>query len=205
MGRREDNKARRKQLIFRTALELFRTKGFAETTVEEIAEAADIAKGTFFNYFPTKEAVLLHLNEFQIARLHAAEESTPGFKRLSAREQIATIFKHLAAGISGQADLVRILIGQTLLHPPTLAKHSQTIGDNLDRMLAEIATRGQAQGEFRTDVCAAEIGQLLSRLYFLTILGWLSRPDDDLASLLIRNLDLLIEGLATERAREDLS
>ena len=43
------------------AMELFSCKGFDQTTVEEITRAADVGKGTFFNYFPTKEHVLGYL------------------------------------------------------------------------------------------------------------------------------------------------
>ncbi|PYP66429.1 MAG: hypothetical protein DMD36_17320 [Gemmatimonadetes bacterium] len=53
--------------MVQTALRLFKKRGFEATTVDEIAEQADVAKGTFFNYFPRKEAVFSHLAETWVA------------------------------------------------------------------------------------------------------------------------------------------
>jgi len=60
--------------LFRSALDLFARKGFANTTVEDITEAADVGKGTFFNYFPSKDHILLAFGEMQLAKLEAAIE-----------------------------------------------------------------------------------------------------------------------------------
>src|SRR5262250_3928372 len=73
-GRRERQSAERRERLFRAALDLFARKGFAETTVEDITNAADLGKGTFFNYFPSKEHILLAFGEMQLAKLKAAFE-----------------------------------------------------------------------------------------------------------------------------------
>src|SRR6185503_18865647 len=73
LSRRERKKEETRERIFKAACKLFRQKGFDATTIDEIAEKADIAKGTFFNYFPRKEAVLGYLSEMWIEE---AEEKT---------------------------------------------------------------------------------------------------------------------------------
>ncbi len=60
MGLRERKKQKTREAIQRAAMRLFVKQGYEETTVEEIAEVAEISPSTFFNYFPTKEDVVLY-------------------------------------------------------------------------------------------------------------------------------------------------
>lgn len=57
-GRRERNKLRVRNRIYDAALELFTRQGYDQTTVDEITEAADVARGTFFNHFQRKEDLI---------------------------------------------------------------------------------------------------------------------------------------------------
>jgi AcrR family transcriptional regulator len=58
-GLRERKKQKTRESIQRTALQLFERQGYEETTIDQIAAAAEISPSTFFNYFPTKEDVVL--------------------------------------------------------------------------------------------------------------------------------------------------
>src|SRR5580693_8731173 len=72
--RRQRRSAETRERLFRASLELFAKKGFTETTVEDITNAADVGKGTFFNYFPSKDHILLAFGEMQLAKLRLAVE-----------------------------------------------------------------------------------------------------------------------------------
>src|SRR6266404_3794625 len=60
-GRRQRRREETLQRILSEAVRLFEKQGYTSTTVEQITEAADVGKGTFFNYFPSKDHVLLAL------------------------------------------------------------------------------------------------------------------------------------------------
>jgi AcrR family transcriptional regulator len=59
LGLRERKKIRTRETLRREAFRLIEANGYAATTVEQIAEAAEVSPSTFFRYFPTKESVLL--------------------------------------------------------------------------------------------------------------------------------------------------
>src|SRR6476620_7632708 len=83
-SRRKRRSLEIRERLFRSALALFAKKGFAETTVEDITEAADVGKGTFFNYFPSKEHILTAFGEMQLAKLeHVVNEAQQSDRPMS--------------------------------------------------------------------------------------------------------------------------
>ena len=60
-----------RERLFRSALDLFAQRGFSDTTVEDITNAADLGKGTFFNYFPSKDHLLLAFADMQLTKLQS--------------------------------------------------------------------------------------------------------------------------------------
>src|SRR5215470_15076200 len=74
LDRRHRRKQETRRQIFQAAMNLFARKGIFGTTVEEITQAADVGKGTFFNYFPSKEAILSALAERQLGVINTAVE-----------------------------------------------------------------------------------------------------------------------------------
>jgi len=73
-GLRERKKAKTRAAIRREAMRLFREQGYEETTVEQIAEAAEVSPSTFFRYFPTKEDVVLQ-DDFDVVVVNSELES----------------------------------------------------------------------------------------------------------------------------------
>jgi AcrR family transcriptional regulator len=94
-GLRERKKAKTRAAIQEHALRLFRDQGYAETTVQEIAAAAEISPATFFRYFPTKEdtIVLDRLDPLMIElfRNQPAELSPTDALRASIRQSLDTL------------------------------------------------------------------------------------------------------------------
>lgn len=80
LGLRERKKARTRETIVRVALELFVKQGFSETTIRQIADAAEVAPRTVSAYFPVKEQLVFHDNAETMAGLRArlTEDRLPG-------------------------------------------------------------------------------------------------------------------------------
>ncbi|MER5648169.1 helix-turn-helix domain-containing protein [Streptosporangium sp. NPDC002524] len=78
-GLRERKKIRTRHALIAAALELFMEKGYEQTTVSEIATAADVSTRTFFSYFASKEDVIFHNSREGIERvLRVIAEPRPG-------------------------------------------------------------------------------------------------------------------------------
>ena len=111
VGLRERKKARTREALKESALELFTSQGFDGTTVEEIAEACEVSPRTFFRYFPTKEAVLFAdtdaRREALLAELAARPESEPPFVALrAAMRALALDYRHDRAALVTRSEVV---------------------------------------------------------------------------------------------------
>ena len=101
-GLRERKKQRTKAAIQREAMRLFRKRGYEETTIEQIAAAADISPSTFFNYFPTKEDVVIY-DEYD-PQIFAALGATPSGVPLS--KSMRDLLAKLGAMFDADRDII---------------------------------------------------------------------------------------------------
>ena len=115
LSRRERKKEETRHRIFHAAIDLFREKGFEQTTVDDITEKADVAKGTFFNYFPRKDAVLAYLSE---ERLLAIEENAGALlaEARPAREKLLDLYSTAASAYEEDRELSRYVLIELMVH-----------------------------------------------------------------------------------------
>ncbi len=118
VSRRERKKEATKERIFKAAFALFKQQGVDATTVEEICEKADVAKGTFFNYFPHKEAVFGYLGEDWFAQ---AEEGSAAILAKPGRvgPQLIAMFSELAAFYEEEPALARYVMDEWMRNQHT--------------------------------------------------------------------------------------
>src|SRR4029077_11413058 len=109
LSRRERKKEETKERIFGAAFTLFKQRGVEETTIDEICEKADVAKGTFFNYFPHKEAVFGYLAEDWFAQAEA-EPAAILARQGRVGPQLIAMFSELAAFYEEEPALARYVL-----------------------------------------------------------------------------------------------
>jgi len=109
---RAERKQEMQERIFRTALALFRAEGYERVTVDRIAAACGIAKGTFFNYFRKKEHILLYLGQSQVGRLEElAGELQPG---TDLRGALLALFRGLLERYRQGGELMQLALLETM-------------------------------------------------------------------------------------------
>jgi AcrR family transcriptional regulator len=175
-GLRERKKAATRRALIDAAADLFQRKGFAETTIAEIAEAADVSTRTFFGYFASKEEILFADTEGRIALAfevidRRAPDDRPGDVLLAIVRRIADP-DSAAAGVFGRMAPVR---ARLVLTTPSIQAHGLR---RLFGAQADIARRLQASYPDDLDLptAAAMVGAFVGALVG-AILAMLDRPD----------------------------
>jgi AcrR family transcriptional regulator len=177
-NRRERRRAEIRDRLFQAALQLFADRGFLETTVADITEAADVGKGTFFNYFPTKEHVLATFGEERVAMIERAYKAA----RLSDEPVLGAIHElltSLADAYSGNAALLRAIYAAHASCPDVRAELQKRMhrGRQLMTRMFQLA---QERDEIGRDVPAAELARLTQLVFMGVMLSWAMNPDSSL-------------------------
>lgn len=202
LDRRQRRSAEIRERLFRAALDLFAQKGFAETTVEDITEAADVGKGTFFNYFPSKDHILLAFGEMQLAKLESAiaaarqsNEPMPEFLR--------SLGVRMTQEPTRNPSIIRALLQAYLSTTPVRAA-MVNLQHRMHVLHTQMIQLGQERGEIRSDLPAAEIAHVFRQTIFGTLLIWSLYGDATLHSRIEAAFNLLWSGLAPRGASATL-
>ena len=192
--RRRRRSAAIRERLFRASLELFAQKGFAETTVEDITEAADVGKGTFFNYFPSKDHILLAFVEMQLGKLEAAIEMAR-----QTDEPMPEFLRSLGIRMSQEPTrnpaIIRALL-QAYLSTTPVREAMMDLQKRMHGLHTLMIQLGQDRGEIRSDLPAAEIAHVFRQTIFGTLLIWSLYGDATLHSRMENAFNLLWSGLA---------
>jgi AcrR family transcriptional regulator len=195
---RERQKQRRRNRIYTVAIQLFKERGFEQTTATDIAKIAHVSRGTFFNYYPYKEAVLLDYGSEIIAGLRerTEERTAKGVKPL---ESLEALWADLAEITAQERDLISPLAYE-LINPDPQRSRTAYEALPLSRII-EGLLRGVKN--LRSDMSLERMAASLSDTYFMTALRWSTyRLTRDIHDELKKALSLTLEG-AFSRANQE--
>jgi AcrR family transcriptional regulator len=174
-NRRERHRAETRDRLYRAALDLFAERGFLETTVEDITESADVGKGTFFNYFPTKEHILAEFGGERVAAVERALE-----KAKSTKGSVLEVIGELAIDAAEQSSLNAALIRAIFVAHASCAPVRaglQRRAHVARRMLAEMFHIGQERGEIRSDISASDLARMTQMTFKGLTMSWAINPE----------------------------
>lgn len=199
-NRRERRRIETRERIYRAALRIFAQRGYLDTTVEDITEAADVGKGTFFNYFPTKEHVLASYGDERVAAIERALK-----KVRRPNQSVRPVLRELATDLAGQSsespDLLRSIFAAHLSCRPVRTE-LQTRLQRGRRLLSEILAIGQERGEIRRDYPPADLARLTQLTLMGITIGWSLNPDSVLRKSAEEIWELFFPSLFADRKKK---
>ncbi len=198
-SRRERRRLEIRDRILEAAVSLFETRGYEATTVNDIAQQADIAYGTFFNHFPTKLDLLRALSDLALRGLFEGVEELrkqPG----SFGDHLVVLFDEAAASAEKMSPKKRELLSTMM----TLAFAETAVSDDRRMRLAfrRFLEEGLAAGDIRTDVDLDTLTEVVIGTWYSMFLSWVHFDDYPLSQRAASAARFLAATLAA-REQED--
>jgi AcrR family transcriptional regulator len=195
-NRRERRRAETRERIIRSALRLFSERGVTSTTVEDITNDADVGKGTFFNYFPTKEDILVHLCQSQMGKIREFVS-----RSLHSTETMDRVLYNLALILIEEFGHSPALMQSILAAFFSSESARQQLANDVveDRcLLAELMAARQASGELRGDFSPMELAFQFQRALFGTTVLWSLDSSKPLPDCLQEMANVLWSGIRNQ-------
>jgi len=165
LTRRERKKERTRRGIYDAAMRLYGERGVDAVTVEQICEAADVARGTFFAHFPTKSALLFEFNRAITADFRERLAGPRG----PAADELQELVSMLARAWLERAPVMTAMLREFQMAPPS-PEELKAESEHLPALIEDIVRSGQERGEFRRQIAP----RLAAAVFLSTSLAILS-------------------------------
>lgn len=191
-NRRERKKEETSLNIIGAAMKLFRKQGFEFTTMEQIADEADIAKGTLYNHFTVKEEIVCAYWQNSVRNL------IPQVQELintlpDTRTRLNALFEKSADWFRSHRDLAKIYVRYRFLHTNDRARYKKQRSGFQD-VVSMVVAEGQNSGELRNDINLTELTGYLYLMYGAVLTAWLDRPGSSAKPRFEQVIDLFLTG-----------
>lgn len=189
-SRREQRNQATRDQILRAAADLFSRQGYQNTSLDDLVERANLARGTLYYHFPAKEDIVLALGQKSTRQIVEAFE-----ERLAAGEPavalLGDVLESFARTAVAQPEVSRVYILTGLARIEDLTADLER--PSFSRLLVRLIAAGQEQGDVRSDIPAQVLGTLLAMQAITGVLLGLSFPAV-LPAKLRAVVDLFLDG-----------
>lgn len=159
-----------RERIYRAALALFERKGLDETTVAEIAEAADVGKGTFFTYYATKESVFVEVSADLVDRMTTRLEEASA-RGASFEARVAAYFAPAIEWHASHPVLSRAMLA-AFVRDAAYVSADRPLQQRLYERLGHLLAEAQARGDVSAGIAVESAVTALSGTYFGSLGAW---------------------------------
>jgi len=184
--------------ILAAAAQIFRDKGYHATSMQDIAEAVHLQKGSLYHHIRSKEEILAALLDRALDLLILSMQEVMA-SPLSVEEKLRSAMRMYADNIAVHSDLAAVLLLEYRNLSPRLRARHMGRRDRFEALWRELLRQGMQQGVFRTS------DEKLVALAILGVQNWMLtwyRAEGPLsaAELSSRFADLFLNGLLTHGA-----
>jgi AcrR family transcriptional regulator len=190
--RQERRRQQTRDRIAQVAFALFETHGYDAVTMDHIASAADVARGTLYNHFAVKEAVLAHWMHAQL-KIDLAPLVVEVMRKNSFNGRIATLLEASAAWWEQHRRYLAPYIRYRFQGVGQVQRDEEPTS-GLVMAYTMLIERGQQDGEIRQNASAPRLAHYLHFLYFSALMRWVDDGDLSLADEFADVLEFFNEG-----------
>lgn len=194
-SRQERKKAQTRGLIFETAMELFLKQGYDDTTVEQIVAKADVAKGTFFNHFPTKDAILSELGRqrVELAEVLLRKE----FSLLSsAQEKILCLLEVFGQVNEENKEITELVLRHMFVQMFSDSEQEIQNQQQFIWVIEGLVSEGQGLCEFVNNIVPKHAAEIIAGMYFFTLHRWVQGDlENSLRQELLARTKIILRGI----------
>ncbi|HKD98085.1 MAG TPA: TetR family transcriptional regulator [Micromonosporaceae bacterium] len=157
-GLRERKKQQTREQIAAAAFELFASHGFDRVSVAAVARHAGVSEATVFNYFPTKEDLVIgRLDEFEAGLVAAVRDRPPGTSVIAAFGAFLTHRPGLLGSEDPAAAERLVAVNRIIAGSPAIQARERRVYDEHARALADVLAVGTRPGDLRPRVVATAL------------------------------------------------
>jgi len=194
MSLREKKKTETRNKIFEVSGRLFKEKGIENTTVDEIVKEAGIGKGTFFNYFSSKTALLLYFAQ-QKEELTFSRIKNEALKGISTREKIKNTLVFVAKTNEKDKELTKMFVFEYMRH---YGSGQERRSRGLSNILHSLIEEGVRDEDVKSNIDAKKAAEIISAVYFHSLIEWLwSQTDYSFSDDISGKIDLVFDGIGS--------
>ncbi len=175
----KSQQTKNQRLLIRAAVDLMTAQGFEGTTMKQIARAAGLGDATIYNYFPTKERLVLAYFEHAFGDALAAMQQTPDLANFNLQEQMQLLIDAVLAEL--QADREFVAIARRLVErTPVLLLSGELPGKALLKStFADLLAQAETNGEVPPCGFKPTLSGLLADYSYGIVSYWLRDESDN--------------------------